>query len=189
MLEQRSVIIRATPPALGGNAAGTLRIVQPRILHGPPRPSAPLHIMPTAHQPCESLGLLVQCRPGFESDAGLELETAARAARLEGKIDTQPNSGFVVLALDTPQPHDAVRRRLDLARLIFCRQACHVVAVLDELPERDRLPWPGLLALANDTSELASVLSHEMAHAVRYTSPKSRSALRVGTSRGRRVRS
>jgi len=94
--------------------------------------------MPTAHQPCESLGLLVQCRPGFESDAGLELETAARAARLEGKIDTQPNSGFVVLALDTPQPHDAVRRRLDLSRLIFCRQACHVVAVLDELPERDR---------------------------------------------------
>ena len=95
--------------------------------------------MPTDLKPCESLGLLVQCRPGFESDTSLELEAAARAARLEGKTDTQPQSGFVVFALDTPQPHGDVRRRLDLSRLIFCRQGFLVVAVLDALPERDRL--------------------------------------------------
>lgn len=85
----------------------------------------------------DALGLLVQCRPGFEADAGQELE--ASAARLAGRLQSQPQSGFVFLALDAPQPHDELRRRLDTSRLVFARQSFQVLAVIDDLPERDRL--------------------------------------------------
>ena len=85
----------------------------------------------------DALGLLVQCRPGFEADAGQELE--ASAARLAGRLQSQPQSGFVFLALDAPQPHDELRRRLDTSRLVFARQGFQVLAVIDDLPERDRL--------------------------------------------------
>ena len=61
-----------------------------------------------------------------------------RAARLEGKIDTQPNSGFVVLALDTPQPHDAVRRRLDPEeRRCLLRALGKLEGALGLVPEAD----------------------------------------------------
>ena len=121
--------------------------------------------MPIASPTCESRGLLVQCRPGFEADASLELQTAARAARLEGHVDARPNSGFVHFTLAHPRPHDEIRRRLDLSRLVFCRQGFHVLAVLDELPERDRLTplrsavaacgerFSALLAETPDTNE------------------------------------
>ncbi len=85
----------------------------------------------------DALGLLVQCRPGFEADAGQELQ--ASAARLAGRLQSQPQSGFVFLALDAPQPHDELRRRLDTSRLVFARQSFQVLAVIDDLPERDRL--------------------------------------------------
>jgi len=95
--------------------------------------------MTSAPSPCAALGILVQCRPGFEADASAELTAAARAARLNGDADTQPNSGFVVFELTAPEAHDVIRRRLDLARLIFSRQAFQVLAVVDDLPDRDRL--------------------------------------------------
>ena len=85
----------------------------------------------------DALGLLVQCRPGFEADAGQELQ--ASAARLAGRLQSQPQSGFVFLALDAPQPDDELRRRLDTSRLVFARQSFQVLAVIDDLPERDRL--------------------------------------------------
>ena len=85
----------------------------------------------------DALGVIVQCRPGFEADAGQELQ--ASAARLAGRLQSQPQSGFVFLALDAPQPHDELRRRLDTSRLVFARQSFQVLAVIDDLPERDRL--------------------------------------------------
>ena len=93
--------------------------------------------MPTDYQPCDTLGILVQCRPGFEMDAGQELQTHTQ--RLAGQITVQANSGFVYLALDTPAPHDEIRRRLDVSRLIFARQSFQVLSIIDDLPERDRL--------------------------------------------------
>ena len=95
--------------------------------------------MTSAPSPCAALGILVQCRPGFEADASAELTAAARAARFTGETDTQPNSGFVIFELTAPEAHDVIRRRLDLTRLIFSRQAFQVLAVLDDLPDRDRL--------------------------------------------------
>lgn len=117
----------------------------------------PLLPMPTAPQPCESLGLLVQCRPGFEADASLELQTSASAARLEGKIEARAQSGFIVLTHDKPTPHDDVRRRLDLSRLIFARQSFHALAMLDALPERDRLT-PLLTASESFGSRFSALL-------------------------------
>jgi 23S rRNA (cytidine2498-2'-O)-methyltransferase len=85
----------------------------------------------------DALGVVVQCRPGFEADAGQELQ--ASAARLAARLQSQPQSGFVFLALEAPQPHDELRRRLDTSRLVFARQGFQVLAVIDDLPERDRL--------------------------------------------------
>jgi 23S rRNA (cytidine2498-2'-O)-methyltransferase len=113
--------------------------------------------MPTAPQPSESLGLLVQCRPGFEADASLELQTCAHAARVEGEIDARAQSGFIVLTHDTPKLHDDVRRRLDTSRLIFARQSFHVLAVLSDLPERDRLT-PLLAAIESFGSRFSALL-------------------------------
>lgn len=90
-----------------------------------------------ANRAHDALGLLVQCRPGFEADAGQELQ--ASSARLAASLRMQPQSGFVFLALDAPQPHDELRRRLDTSRLVFSRQSFQVLAVVDDLPERDRL--------------------------------------------------
>lgn len=83
----------------------------------------------------DALGVIVQCRPGFEADAGQELQ--ASAARLAARLQSQ--SGFVFLALEAPQPHDELRRRLDTSRLVFARQGFQVLAIIDDLPERDRL--------------------------------------------------
>lgn len=91
-------------------------------------------IAPRAH---DALGLLVQCRPGFEADAGQELR--ACAARLAFRLQAQAQSGFVFLALETPQAHDDLRRRVDTSRLVFARQSFQVLAVIDDLPDRDRL--------------------------------------------------
>ncbi|MBS0372657.1 MAG: 23S rRNA (cytidine(2498)-2'-O)-methyltransferase RlmM [Proteobacteria bacterium] len=93
--------------------------------------------MSSVNQPHPALGVLVQCRPGFEADAAQELQTESR--RLAGRIEAPSNGGFVYLALDTPAPHDEIRRRLDISRLIFARQAFQVLAIIDDLPERDRL--------------------------------------------------
>lgn len=95
--------------------------------------------MQPAPTPCLSIGILVQCRPGFEPDASLELQAAARAARLEGSAVDVANSGFTLFQFNAPVPHDVLRRRLDLSRLIFSRQACQLVGNLDDLPEKDRL--------------------------------------------------
>ena len=93
--------------------------------------------IPTRHRAHDALGLLVQCRPGFEADAGQELQ--ASPARLAAAVHGQPQSGFVFLALEQALPHDELRRRLDVSRLVFARQSCQVLAVIDDLPERDRL--------------------------------------------------
>ncbi len=92
-----------------------------------------------AQKPCDSHGILVQCRPGFEPDAGRELEQRALAARLGGKLESRSNSGFVIFRFNTPETRDGVQRKLDLARLVFSRQGFHLVAQLGQLPEKDRL--------------------------------------------------
>ncbi|HOY02854.1 MAG TPA: 23S rRNA (cytidine(2498)-2'-O)-methyltransferase RlmM, partial [Zoogloea sp.] len=95
--------------------------------------------MQPAPTPCLSTGILVQCRPGFEPDASLELQAAARAARVEGSITEVINSGFALFQLSVPAPRDELRRRLDLSRLVFSRQGFQLVGSLEDLPEKDRL--------------------------------------------------
>jgi len=115
--------------------------------------------MPSDSAHDNTAGLLVQCRPGFEADASRELDTAAAAAHLDGQTTCRPDSGFVVFSHATPRPHAEVRRRLDLSRLIFARQAFHILALLDDLPERDRLT--PLRAAITATGERFSALLPE----------------------------
>jgi 23S rRNA (cytidine2498-2'-O)-methyltransferase len=97
--------------------------------------------MPTAFpsviEHCPALGVLVQCRAGFEADAALELQKRADAARILGS--TSPEKGYCLLDLATPQPRDQLQRRLDASQLVFSRQSFQFFARLDALPERDRL--------------------------------------------------
>lgn len=65
---------------------------------------------------------LIYCRPGFERDC-VE-ETQARA------MEAEPNSGYLVLQ---------GKPRLQFAQLTFARQLIRLHAVVDNLPERDRL--------------------------------------------------
>ena len=59
---------------------------------------APTPMQP-APTPCHSNGILVQCRPGFEADALLELETSARAARLVGHGEPIDAPGAVLFQI------------------------------------------------------------------------------------------
>lgn len=95
-------------------------------------------MLPTC-SPCHASGILVQCRPGFEADAKLELHNAADGARLHGSLEAPANGGFVLLTLAEPLPYADLRRRVDFARLIFSRQTCALVGSVDPLPEKDRL--------------------------------------------------
>ncbi|HMY49174.1 MAG TPA: 23S rRNA (cytidine(2498)-2'-O)-methyltransferase RlmM [Rhodocyclaceae bacterium] len=95
--------------------------------------------MSTPSPHCLALGALIQCRPGFEPDAAAELASRAHAARLVGPVSGAPRSGFCTLTLAEPLPRDLLQRRLDASQLVFSRQSFQVVAVLDDLPERDRL--------------------------------------------------
>ncbi|WP_366520748.1 23S rRNA (cytidine(2498)-2'-O)-methyltransferase RlmM [Zoogloea sp.] len=107
------------------------------IVHNRSAPTPSAMSSPTPSCPC--LALVVECRSGFEADASQELMHAADSARITGHCDFQAHDGFVQLRLTDALPHDQVRRRLDLSRLIFARQAFHLVGELHDLPGRDRL--------------------------------------------------
>ncbi len=122
-------------------------------------PTTPFRFDPMqpAPTPCLSLGIFVQCRPGFEPDASLELHAAARAARLDGGIVEVMNSGFTLFQLDTPVPRDELRRRFDLSRLVFSRQGFQLAARVEDLPDKDRLS-PLMKAIAGLGERFSAVL-------------------------------
>lgn len=113
--------------------------------------------MQPAPTPCHSNGILVQCRPGFEADALLELETAARAARLAGRSESTGTAGAVLFRLESPAPHDEVRRRLDVSRLVFSRQAFQLIGHIEGFAGRDRVT-PLINALAPLGERFSAVL-------------------------------
>ena len=82
--------------------------------------------------------LLVYCRAGFEKECAQELTACAGAAGVAGYVKAKPDGAFAVF-----HPHDAVAgaawsARVDVADLVFARQAVHAGPLLSGLPVGDR---------------------------------------------------
>ncbi len=81
--------------------------------------------------------ILGYCRPGFEADAGLELQTRAAECGFYGYFKAERLSGFYVF--ECPQELLPLFKKLALQDLIFTRQWLHVVAHCEDLSREDRL--------------------------------------------------
>lgn len=81
--------------------------------------------------------ILGYCRPGFESDAGLEIQTRAAEQGIYGFFKAGKNAGYYLFhANDDLAPFIT---RFKLEDLIFTRQWLQVLAHFKELPREDRL--------------------------------------------------
>ena len=87
----------------------------------------------------ERATLLVQCRAGFEGDCSAELGELAAAVGTAGFARAVRDSGWLLFETDAPLVPD-------WRELVFARELWPVHAVLDDLPERDRIA-PLLAAL------------------------------------------
>ncbi|MCC2603905.1 23S rRNA (cytidine(2498)-2'-O)-methyltransferase RlmM [Planctobacterium marinum] len=81
--------------------------------------------------------ILGYCRPGFEADAGLELQTRAAEHGFYGYFKAERLSGFYLF--ECPQSLQPLFKRLALTQLIFTRQWLQVLAHYDNLSKDDRL--------------------------------------------------
>lgn len=84
-----------------------------------------------------SNSILGYCRPGFEADAGLELQTKASELGFYGFFKANKNHGF--FTFESNEALSELFNRLQLADLIFTRQWFSVVAFHQELARDDRL--------------------------------------------------
>jgi len=92
-----------------------------------PRDARPAHPGSEARQP-----LLVHCRPGFESDCAAELGARATAAGSAGFARAVPDAAWLSFEADAGFAPGWLE-------LCFARELWPVHAVLDGLPERDRV--------------------------------------------------
>src|SRR5690554_2323925 len=82
--------------------------------------------------------LLAFCRPGFESEAGLELTDAFAALGAWGYFTPQSHSGWLLFTVSGGAGVAELLERLPLDALVFTRDWLMVVDEV-ELPERDRV--------------------------------------------------
>lgn len=66
--------------------------------------------------------LLLQCRPGFESDCAAEICARATEADCYGFARTEPGQGYVIFECHDTQDAPRLIRTLDFSTLIFARQ-------------------------------------------------------------------
>ncbi len=83
--------------------------------------------------------LLLYCRPGSESDMAGEIQDKAAAAGFYGYVKTKANSGYVVFITQAPDGAHGVMKALDFDNLIFARQWCAAVPLLEGLSQGDRI--------------------------------------------------
>lgn len=77
------------------------------------------------------------CRPGFEADAGLELQTRAAESGIYGYFRADRGAGFYLF--EVQQSNQSLFDALRFERLIFSRQWFRVLQHQDELSRDDRL--------------------------------------------------
>ena len=83
--------------------------------------------------------LWLLCRPGFETDAGQELVTRAAEAGVYGYFVPSGAAGWVRFEAPGQDPGADLFPRLNWRDLVFARDWLQEVAVVDPLPETDRV--------------------------------------------------
>ncbi|WP_087109012.1 23S rRNA (cytidine(2498)-2'-O)-methyltransferase RlmM [Parendozoicomonas haliclonae] len=83
--------------------------------------------------------LLLYCRPGFESDMAGEIQDKAAEAGVYGYVKTKANSGYVVYITQEDDGARQLMNRLSFDNLIFARQWCAAVPLINDLPQGDRI--------------------------------------------------
>ena len=102
--------------------------------------------------------LLLYCRPGFESDLAGEIQDKGAAAGTYGYVKTKKDSGYVVYITQEPDGAWALMNALSFDELIFARQWCAAMPLLEGLPQKDRVT-PILEALdSNDFPRCGDVI-------------------------------
>ena len=83
--------------------------------------------------------LVLLCRPGFEKECAGEIMDYASSLGFPAYIQTNPDTGYVLL-IGTGEPNiGKLISQLDFKQLIFTRQWFASLAKLDDLPEQDRI--------------------------------------------------
>jgi 23S rRNA (cytidine2498-2'-O)-methyltransferase len=83
--------------------------------------------------------IVLLCRPGFEKECAGEIMDYARNLGFPAYIQTNTDSGYVLL-IGTGEPNiGELLSHLDFRQLIFTRQWFASLAKLDELPEQNRI--------------------------------------------------
>ncbi len=83
--------------------------------------------------------LLLLCRPGFEKECAGEIIDAANAAGFPAYIQTNDNSGYVLLIGTSEQDASELFKVLQFDDLIFTRQWFAALPKLNDLPEQNRI--------------------------------------------------
>jgi 23S rRNA (cytidine2498-2'-O)-methyltransferase len=84
-------------------------------------------------------GLLLYCRPGFETECAAEAKALADNAGLPGRAESTTNSGFVRFHLRDGLPWADVAKRLPYTHWVFARQRVVWIDSIEGLPDADRV--------------------------------------------------
>ncbi|WP_281645260.1 23S rRNA (cytidine(2498)-2'-O)-methyltransferase RlmM [Parendozoicomonas sp. Alg238-R29] len=83
--------------------------------------------------------LLLYCRPGFESDMAGEIQDKAAVAGIYGYVKTKKDSGYVVYITQEPDGAWKLMGNLRFDDLVFARQWCAAVPMLENISQTDRV--------------------------------------------------
>ncbi|MCE0556061.1 MULTISPECIES: 23S rRNA (cytidine(2498)-2'-O)-methyltransferase RlmM [unclassified Motilimonas] len=84
-------------------------------------------------------GLLLYCRPGFESDCAAEIQDQAALLDCFGFVKTQSQSGYVYFECYDPSHAEILIKQLNFFRLVFARQMIAVSELVSGMDVNDRI--------------------------------------------------
>lgn len=84
-------------------------------------------------------GLILLCRPGFESECSAEAAMLAESAGLGGKARSTPNGGVVHFVFDELLDWKLVLESVPFSAFVFARQRSIWIERVAEMPEGDRV--------------------------------------------------
>lgn len=85
------------------------------------------------------VGLILSCRPGFEKDAGVEIQNLAVKHNCFGYFRFDKNAGWLVFESYDPSQYDMLLQTLSFRSFIFVRQWFLATGECPELDVKDRI--------------------------------------------------
>jgi 23S rRNA (cytidine2498-2'-O)-methyltransferase len=98
-----------------------------------------IQCLPARNMPAPTAkGLILLCRPGFETECAAEADSLTRQAGLFGSARPKSGDGIVHFIFDELFDWQQVARALPFTAFVFARQRSIWVERVDELPQQDR---------------------------------------------------